>query len=267
MDEKKVLLLVDDEPSILQSLKRLFRGGPYEVVTAESGTKGLEQLAAGIPVRVVVSDYLMPGMNGVEFLREVYEQSPETVRIILSGYADKPVLLEAVLSGRIYKYVAKPWDDDVLKNTVAKGIELFTPAWEKSRCIEELFLKNSLLTGTNERLMDVVADRSAFVQRFSNVLISSQNILDNLGPGIVCIGSDRVILLCNDAATTWLRTDRQALIGKPMSEVFSPELAAFVETLLAEETKKSLYFQQDDLTMRGIRLRHGNKDSSVVLFI
>ena len=51
MDEKKVLLLVDDEPSILQSLKRLFRGGPYEVVTAESGTKGLEQLAAGIPVR------------------------------------------------------------------------------------------------------------------------------------------------------------------------------------------------------------------------
>ena len=52
-----------------------------------------------------------------------------------------------------------------------------------------------------------------------------------------------------------------------MREVFSPELAEFVETLLTEETRKSLYFQQDDLTMRGIRLSHGNKDSSVVLFI
>ena len=135
--KKLHVLLVDDEPSILQSLKRLFRGGPYEVITADSGTRGLELLAAGIPVRVVVSDYLMPGMNGVEFLKEVYERSPETVRIILSGYADKPVLLEAVQSGRIYKYVAKPWDDDVLRNTIAKGIEIFTPAWEKSRCIAE----------------------------------------------------------------------------------------------------------------------------------
>ena len=83
MDERVVILLVDDEPSILQSLKRVFRGEPYEVIVAESGARGLEQFAEGIPVRAVISDYRMPGMNGVEFLRKVYEQSPETVRIDL----------------------------------------------------------------------------------------------------------------------------------------------------------------------------------------
>lgn len=267
MDERVVLLMVDDEPAILQSLKRVFRGDPYEVLTTESGAKGLEQFATGVPVRVVISDYRMPGMNGVEFLKEVFERSPETVRIILSGYADKPVLLEAVKSGRIYKYLAKPWNDDQLRSTVRKGIELQTTAWKKSRCIEELFLKNSLLAGANDRLQEVVADRTAFIQKLGKAFTSSQDILNNLGPGIVCVGSDRVILLCNDAATTWLRTPRHSLIGQPVMKVFSPELAEFVNRVLTTEATASLYFRQDELSVRGVRLIHGNQDFSAVLFI
>ena len=266
MDRQGAILLVDDEPAILRSLKRLFKQGAHEILMAESGEEGLERLAEA-PIRVVISDYRMPGLNGVDFLKEVYARSPETVRIILSGHADRPVLVEAVRSGRIYKYIAKPWDDDQLKSTVAKGIEQFTPAWEKSHRLKELQTENSLLNGINDRLQEVVADRTAFVRRFSKALISSQEILDNLGPGIVCVGSDRVILLCNDAATAWLKTPRHGLIGEPMETAFSPELAAFVEKVLAAETSDSLYFTSNDLTIRGVRLKDNSQESSAVLFI
>lgn len=267
MNEQVVILLVDDEPSILQSLQRVFRREPYKVITADSGEKGLEQFAAGVPVRAVVSDYRMPGMNGVDFLKEVYERSPETVRIILSGFADKPVLVEAVQAGRIYKYLAKPWDDEQLRNTVSKGIELNTSAWEKSRSIEELFLKNLQLTGANDRLQKVVTSRTDFIQRLNKAITSSQYILDNLGPGVVCIGSDRIILLCNETATSWLRIPRHDLIGQSIAEVFNPELIEFINRVLRAESNCSQYYYEENLSIRGVRLGQSAQDTLAVLFI
>ncbi len=104
------LLLVDDEANILSSLKRLFRPFGYRILTAESGAQGLEILAQE-SVDLVVSDMRMPQMNGAQFLQKVSEKWPETVRIMLTDYAEIATAIVAINQGQIYRYVSKPWED------------------------------------------------------------------------------------------------------------------------------------------------------------
>lgn len=115
------LLCVDDEPFILSALQRLFRG-QYEVFTATSGAAAL-QLLAKTPVEVVISDQRMPGTTGIELLAKVREMAPETMRILLTGYADLPATLAAVNSGEVYRYVTKPWNNDYLRRVVKGAME------------------------------------------------------------------------------------------------------------------------------------------------
>lgn len=106
----KTLLLVDDEPSVLQSLRRALADEPYEILTAGSGAQGLA-VCAEHQVGVVVSDERMPGMNGAAFLAAVKEQQPETIRIMLTGHASIDATMRAVNEGEIYRFFTKPWDD------------------------------------------------------------------------------------------------------------------------------------------------------------
>ncbi len=267
MSERPLLLLVDDESSVHQALRRVFRSEPYEVRTAESAISALELFDTGIPIRAVISDYRMPIMNGVEFLKEVYVRSPETVRIILSGFTDRLILLEAVQEGRIYKYLPKPWDDELLKSTVRKGIELTVPAWEKRVQIQSLLTENSHL---QKRMMEPssgVANRADFVERMIRMITTSQNVSDNQGPGILCVGSDGVILICNESAAAWLKMNPQQLIGYAAREVLSDGLNGFVRELLASEKLGSLYYQEAGMSMRGMRLTYANDDCSALIFI
>jgi diguanylate cyclase (GGDEF)-like protein/PAS domain S-box-containing protein len=107
------LLLVDDEPNVLHSLRRLLRREGYRILTAGSGIEALELLALQ-PVQVIVSDQRMPGMSGVEFLSKVKELYPETVRMSLSGYSEISTVTDAINKGAIWKYITKPWDDELL---------------------------------------------------------------------------------------------------------------------------------------------------------
>jgi len=98
------ILCVDDERNVLRSLERVFLDDDYEVVTAASGEEGLQIMAgSGDTFQVVVSDYRMPVMNGVEFLKQVYEQWPDTVRIVLSGYADAGAIVAVPMPGRLWR--------------------------------------------------------------------------------------------------------------------------------------------------------------------
>jgi len=107
------ILLVDDEPSILASLRRLLRREGYTLHAANSGAEGLELLAEH-EVGVVISDARMPEMPGAEFLGRVREMYPETVRIMLSGYTDLDAVTSAVNRGELFRFIAKPWDDGEL---------------------------------------------------------------------------------------------------------------------------------------------------------
>ena len=116
-DNRHTLLLVDDEPGIRAALTRMLRGDGYRILTAGNGAEGLELLAVN-PVQVIISDQRMPGMSGTEFLNTVKELYPDTVRIILSGYTDLQVVTESVNRGAVFKFLTKPWNDDLLREQV-----------------------------------------------------------------------------------------------------------------------------------------------------
>ena len=116
------LLLVDDEPNVLKSLQRVFRQENYLVATAPNAGEALQLMRQGT-FQLVVSDYMMPGMTGAEFLKQVKALYPETIRIMLTGHADTGAVMGAVNEGAVYKFILKPWNDDDLRVTVALALE------------------------------------------------------------------------------------------------------------------------------------------------
>ena len=120
--EKPTILLVDDEESILNSLRRLLRGQPYDVLLAGSGAQALEIMASQ-PIDLVMSDARMPGMDGATLLAKVHDVYPTTSRILLTGYADLPTIIKAINEGQIHRYIGKPWNDDELKLILQQALE------------------------------------------------------------------------------------------------------------------------------------------------
>jgi CheY-like chemotaxis protein len=122
----RTLLLVDDEASVLRALERVFRREGWRLMLAGSAVQALELLAVN-DVQVIITDQRMPQMNGTELLARVREMYPHTVRMLLSGYADHESIMDAVNRGAIYKFLAKPWDDDALRQAVREAFDLAQP--------------------------------------------------------------------------------------------------------------------------------------------
>lgn len=118
----KTLLLVDDEPNVLRSLKRLLRRDNYTVFCAENGQEGLDILSQN-NIDVVVSDYKLSKMSGAEFLGKVSSQYPQTYRMMLSGYSDFDQVMQAINDDHIYGFINKPWDDDEIRKTIADAFD------------------------------------------------------------------------------------------------------------------------------------------------
>ncbi|HYC23469.1 MAG TPA: sigma-54 dependent transcriptional regulator [Candidatus Bathyarchaeia archaeon] len=146
------VLVVDDEPDILASF-RLAYGNEFAVHCAESGPLGLEILREQ-EIAVVVADQRMPEMAGTEFLERTMTVRPELVRIILTGYSDIDVLVEAINSSRIYRYVTKPWDHQELRITLRRAVETYCLERENARLVEELRLANERLASENAYLKE-----------------------------------------------------------------------------------------------------------------
>jgi response regulator RpfG family c-di-GMP phosphodiesterase len=125
MDQSKanVVLLVDDEEMVVTSIKSfLTLETDYEVVSFTSPREALEY-AKTSKVDLVISDYLMPDMDGIEFLAEVKEIQPEATRILLTGYADKENAIKAINDVGLYQYIEKPWENEDLKLIIRNGLE------------------------------------------------------------------------------------------------------------------------------------------------
>ena len=119
---KPSLLLVDDEERILRSLAMLFRG-QYQVHATTDPHEAIA-LVQRAPVHVVVSDQKMPVMRGAELLRQVRERSPNTMRILLTGYSELEAVVASVNEGEIFRYVNKPWDAAELRSTVDQAAQI-----------------------------------------------------------------------------------------------------------------------------------------------
>lgn len=132
---KHNILIVDDEPANLRTLERLL-GEEYNVLTATSGAAGLDKLVR-YDVALIISDQRMPGMTGLEFLKKAAEMRAQTVRIILTGYTDVEVLVEAINSGVVYRYLTKPWSNNDLRQTVMRAIEHYETSVARWRLEQE----------------------------------------------------------------------------------------------------------------------------------
>ncbi len=154
------LLCVDDEANILSSLRRLFRPHGYKVLVAGGGVEGLEMLA-GEHVDLIISDMRMPGMDGATFLAEARQRYPDTVRLLLTGYADMDSTIAAINSGQIARYIAKPWNDQDVLLTVREALERQALLREKAR-LEALALRqNEELKSLNASLEHKVEARTS----------------------------------------------------------------------------------------------------------
>lgn len=118
------MLLVDDEPNVLNALKRVFRKESYVINTASNADEALKFLSDN-PCQLVISDFKMPGMNGAQFLQEAKKLYPQMIRIMLTGQADTDAVMAAIKDGAVYKFILKPWNDDDLRVTVALAFEQY----------------------------------------------------------------------------------------------------------------------------------------------
>lgn len=158
------ILFVDDEANILSSLKRLFRPQGYRIFTAESGAQGLEIMARE-SVDLVISDMRMPEMNGAQFLGKVREGWPDTVRILLTGYAEIGATIEAINKGQIYRYISKPWEDNDITLAVRHALQQKALEREKQRLEELTRRQNEELKDLNAHLEEKVQARTEEVRQ------------------------------------------------------------------------------------------------------
>jgi len=117
------VLFVDDEPHVINALKRALHKEPYEILTANSAREALDILAH-TSVDLVVSDEMMPGMSGSDFLSIVCRNYPDTIRIVLTGHATLDATIRAINEGRIYRFFTKPWNDVDLAVTIREALHL-----------------------------------------------------------------------------------------------------------------------------------------------
>jgi PAS domain S-box-containing protein len=206
--ERPRILIVDDEEAILETMNFTFMD-LYDVLTTVDPKKAISILEENQPVAVVITDQRMPGMTGVELLKEVYEKFPETVRIILTGFADSDATIKAINDGHIYGYINKPWEPDELKTIVRRASELHALAVENRRLVEDL--------------------------RDANLFLAA--VMDHLRTGAIAIDRDGIVRAVNQPAVAFIGLEDD-IRGRSIAEVMSRhDLAELGDSVrnLAEE--------------------------------
>jgi putative two-component system response regulator len=124
MDETATVLFVDDEPGVLKAARRLFFDCDITVLTADRGSRALE-LLKNSPVSVIITDNLMPGMTGIEFLQRAKVLSPDSMRIMMTAHADLRAAVDAINKGEVLRFVIKPWENEQFKTIIISSIDRY----------------------------------------------------------------------------------------------------------------------------------------------
>ena len=148
---ERTLLLVDDEKDIGAALERVLRSDGYHILRAESGREALELLDRH-DVGVIISDLRMPGMTGIELLTKARELHPHAIRMVLSGHADLDTVKDAINRGAAYKFLTKPWDNDLLRADVMAAFGRFELEQQKATLLQQIQSSNELLADLNIEL-------------------------------------------------------------------------------------------------------------------
>ena len=153
------VLFVDDEVNILKALQRLMRNEPIHVLTANRPSEAFELIDRCAP-QVIVSDQRMPEMSGVDFLSSVRDRHNDVVRMMLTGYTDMTIAVEAINKGEIFRLITKPWNDDELKATLRQAFDHHDLKAEIKRLNQVTREQNFKLQDMNKNLEEKVRERT-----------------------------------------------------------------------------------------------------------
>ena len=224
----RTVLLVDDDRQVLNSLRRLLRKEDYRLLIAGSGEEGLDLLRTN-EVHVILSDQKMPGMTGIEFLQKSKEISRTPVRVVLSGYADLSVIVDAINKGEIYRFMGKPWNDDELKATIRQCIERFDVIARNKDLLHQVKLQSEKLKQLKVELAETVEIRTRALQVM-------QEVLEKLPVAVVCISSDEEVMIVNESASEILPGFSFFMPGSPVAGMVPPELASEIRTWMNQDS-------------------------------
>src|SRR5262249_11521389 len=175
---KHCLLVVDDEPDLVQSVQDLLRFD-FRVLGATRAAEGLKLMKAE-KVHIVMTDQRMPEMTGVEFLRALRENFPDTVRLLFTAYADLDAVTDAINTGNVYRYIAKPWEPQELKGVLKQAVEYYDLNAERKRLLREVQDKNKQLEEANAELRQANELKRAFIRVASHELRTPLTIVMGL---------------------------------------------------------------------------------------
>lgn len=238
----KTVLLVDDERNVLSALRRTLRNEGYHILTANSGYEALELLKNN-EVHLVISDQRMPEMTGTQLLHQVRIDYPDTVRVVLSGYADADAILGAVNLGHIYQFQTKPWNDADLKHAIQNCLTHYDFLQERRLLARALQYENQTLLDNTQYLMRFM------VQRLTQLDCCQEVFVDFPLP-LVGINKEHRVDILSDVTQFLLPTFERAEIGDGIQDCFPNELLALYESLInnnAPMSQHTIHLDEMDL--------------------
>lgn len=266
MDDQVRILCVDDETNVLKALERVFFEDTYTILTATSGESGLEVLRSAAPVQLVISDYRMPGMNGVEFLKQVCSAWPDTVRIVLSGYADTASVLAAINEGRIYKFIPKPWNDDELRVTVANALERYTLRRNNEDLAERLMKKGEEYQRLNATFQWLITEKTSEMTFQSKVYEFFQNVFQALPIAALCVNAAGHIIQTNKKAKEFFAGTGAGIHGRERMSALSSEWNRFIDRVLEQRAfSGNLPVGNRMLAVKGAAVKFSDAEDGVIL--
>ncbi len=168
------VVIVDDDPATLRALKRALRRYPVTIYPFTSSIKALSFLAIE-PVDMLITDYRMPGLDGLRLLKEVKEENPDILRVILTGYADMKLVIEAVNEGSVFKFHEKPLDNASLFATMDEALALIKQRREVVVDYEQLALENQMAVDMQHQLIAMQSKHEEEVERMLCRVIESKD--------------------------------------------------------------------------------------------
>ncbi|MBD3881259.1 response regulator [Phormidium tenue FACHB-886] len=262
---KPKILVVDDEPDNLDLLYRTFYR-QFKVLRAESGHEALALLEQEGEVAVIISDQRMPHMSGTEFLSLTATLYPDTIRIILTGYTDVEDLVEAINSGKVFKYVNKPWDDDDLKAVVRQAVDthnvLKARTQELQRSLRQETLLNAITSTVRsaqsyQQILQTIVETvghlfevdCCILRPFQNDRIEEESFI-YAAPSLKLESLDFALL----AHTLWATQDVEVITDIPTSHRISSDQTgqrqqAYQQSQIASSLIVPLIFQQELLAV------------------
>jgi len=259
VDAEKTILLVDDEENILRALVRLLRRDGYTILTASSANQGLELLKTH-PVGVILSDQRMPEVSGVDFLSQVKQLYPDTIRVVLSGYTELNTITDAINHGAIYKFLTKPWEDDLLRENISEAFNHFRLANENQRLNKELQRLNEVL---EKRVIE--QNRESKIE--SKILKITQQVMDQQPVGVLGVSDVHTIVMANDKAHELLSAPSAGLITLDAMQVLPDKIMTCFETLLNNDTKEIAQCEHKDNRIIIKKMNSTTGSSGVVITI